>query len=36
MSQQVLDDPKVLSGLVDVLVNFTELYDRLRERAIAS
>ena len=36
MSQQALGDPKVMEGLVKVLVNFTDLYDRLRERAGAS
>jgi type I restriction enzyme R subunit len=33
MSKQALDDPKVMEGLVDILVNFTELYDQLRQRA---
>jgi type I restriction enzyme R subunit len=30
MSDQVLNDPKVLRGLIDVLVNFTDLHARLR------
>jgi type I restriction enzyme R subunit len=33
MSHQALNDPKVMEGLVNVLVNFTDLYDLLRERA---
>jgi type I restriction enzyme R subunit len=35
MSDQALDDPNVMKGLVSILVNFTELYDQLRERAKA-
>lgn len=33
MSNQALNDPKVMKGLVDILVNFTDVYDQLRERA---
>jgi type I restriction enzyme R subunit len=35
MSDQALNDPKVMRGLVDILMNFTELYDALRQRAKA-
>jgi hypothetical protein len=33
MSRQALSNPKVMEGLVKVLVNFTDLYDLLRVRA---
>jgi type I restriction enzyme R subunit len=36
MSQQALSDPKVMEGLVKVIVNFTDLYDQLRMRAGAA
>jgi type I restriction enzyme R subunit len=36
MSQQALGDPKVMEGLVKVLVNFTDLYEQLRVRAGAA
>ena len=32
---QALEDPSVMKGLVSILVNFTELYDQLRQRAKA-
>ena len=35
MSNQALHDPKVMKGLVEILVNFTDVYDLLRERAKA-
>ena len=35
MSDQALEDPSVMKGLVNILVNFTELYDQLRQRAKA-
>jgi type I restriction enzyme R subunit len=35
MSDQALNDPKVMRGLVDILMNFTQLYEALRERAKA-
>ena len=36
MSDQALNDPRVMKGLVSVLVNFTELYEQLRSRAGAA
>ena len=35
MSNQALHDPKVMKGLVEILVNFTDVYDLLRQRAKA-
>ena len=35
MSDQVLNDKTVLHGLIDILVNFTDFYEQLRQRAKA-